>query len=70
MIFSDLVDTLRDKMIKSDLASKEVEFCTSSRTGLELLSIYEDEDEASGKSKVYIDIGTSEDTEERDKSIA
>ena len=69
MIFSDLVDTLRDKMIKSDLASKEVEFCTSGRTGLELLSIYENEDEASGESKAYIDIGTSEDTEKRDRSI-
>jgi len=60
MKYSDMVDILRDEMYKKDLADKEVEFCTRNRLGLKLLSVYENNEDG-----VYIDIGTNEDSEER-----
>lgn len=64
MIFNDLVDILRDEMIKKDLADKEVGFCTKSRLDLKLLSIYEN-----NEGGVYIDIGTDKDSKERNNKI-
>jgi hypothetical protein len=65
MTLNDLVDILRDEMHKNDLASKEVSFCTKNRLGLKLLSIYENNEDG-----VYIDIGTGEDSEERNTKAA
>ena len=64
MRYSDMVDILRDEMHKKDLADKEVEFCTKNRLGLKLLSVDENNEDG-----VYIDIGTNEDSEERNNEI-
>jgi hypothetical protein len=65
MTFSDLVDILRDEMHKKGLANRKVEFCTKNRLGLNLLSVYENNEDG-----VYIDIGTEEDSEERNTKAA
>lgn len=52
MIYSELVDTLLDEMYKKGLTNKEVAFCTENNLGLELLSIYENNEDG-----VNIDIG-------------
>lgn len=59
-----LADLTNPDHISADKAlDLEVEFCTRGRTNLSLLSVYEDD------KKIVIDIGTSEDSNERNKSL-
>ena len=65
MLLRELLDSLANPdHISTDKAlGLEVEFCTISRPNLSLLSVYEDD------GKIVIDIGTSEDSNERNKSL-
>lgn len=64
MNFGDFVEDLtRELKENKNWKNKELEFCTIDDGGLEYLSIYDE------GNKVYIDVGTEEDSDKHTKAM-